>query len=170
MHFNLISSKWYMWLPCLITWQREFPAGFQSRHEADALVPFVIFALWLRGVSFFFFMSVLCGSSADSNGSWPAGGPLCACFRDTACWWVTMKKRWPLHSFIMGRSAKVRVDKLHYEALSATTTKKAAFPTTFWPLRKRDRSEMCRRRYRDGQKGVLIKENSLLWCPGMILW
>lgn len=81
------------------------------------------------------FISVLLSSSGDAKGSWPAGGPLCACFRDSACWWVTTKKRWPLHSFIMGRSAKVRVDKLHYESLWGSTKKSSVSHNFLTPER-----------------------------------
>lgn len=70
-----------MWLPCVVTWQTEFPAGFQNRHGADGLVlcsgdmphvgkrkktakisyccQFVIFALKFRGALLLFIFLVL---------------------------------------------------------------------------------------------------------------
>lgn len=76
----------------------------------------------------YFFNSVLCGSSGDVNGSWPAGGPLCACFRDSACWWRSVglcivlswedqqKSEWI--NFIMRPFQRRQQQKQHFPQLS----------------------------------------------------
>lgn len=126
---------------------------------------FVIFAIQLRGALFCFFHSVLCGSSV--NGSWPA-----ACIFSGTVHADELRWRSVGLCIVLSWEDQQKSEWINFimRPFQRQQQKKAAFPTTFWPLRARDRSDMCRRRYRGGQKGFLIKENSLSWRPGMILW